>query len=437
MFKVKPIAIVPPKGAESFPQLTNELLASVSAKFSRSNEGLDAILAKVDLNDPEASVARILKFVDYGHASIGGLTGSITMAIEDVTMWMAYKLFEMAPHADGQESSTRYIKLDESGLPDWKELGLNDEDAAAVDAVAREGLQHYHKEYARLDALATEHPELIKYPDGANDKVKARIRQNYALDRARYFLPFALKTNVILTQTARAWCDTVSKIASLPQKEAQDLAVALTQNLAVFAPNLSRHARVKNGMKINGEAADLCAHANSVDRLANMPAKVYIPNALALPYGLDELRDRENRYDACSPEIAFATVDMQIDNIAIAELRDLNRHRTGFRQSNLEQKGFYLPDEINWDSYEEFFAKVANAHSMLQWKSGHVYSLFLGSQTNFRHVMQLDKFVYEAELRTGPGAHYRYAQHLRDAVKALEAHRIDVSPINLGQGEPE
>ena len=45
----------------------------VALGSSRSNDGLAAILSKVALANPDASIDRILKFVDYGHASIGGL----------------------------------------------------------------------------------------------------------------------------------------------------------------------------------------------------------------------------------------------------------------------------------------------------------------------------------------------------------------------------
>jgi len=41
----------------------------------------------------------------------------------------------------------------------------------------------------------------------------------------------------------------------------------------------------------------------------------------------------------------------------------------------------------------------------------------LGAQTPFEHSTHGDKFVYEAELRTGMGAHYRYAEHLSAALR--------------------
>ena len=122
--RITGLALVPPPTAADLPQVTPELLASVLARYSRSNDGLEAILAKVDLRDPDASIDRILKFVDYGHASIGGLTGGLAVALDGVSMWLAYKLFEIAQMADGQESSTRYITMDASQVPSAEELGV-------------------------------------------------------------------------------------------------------------------------------------------------------------------------------------------------------------------------------------------------------------------------------------------------------------------------
>lgn len=66
--KVTAISFIPPKAAEANPKLTPELCASVLARYSRSNEGLTNILSKVDLENPEKSIASIFKFVDFGPA---------------------------------------------------------------------------------------------------------------------------------------------------------------------------------------------------------------------------------------------------------------------------------------------------------------------------------------------------------------------------------
>src|SRR5436305_4026573 len=98
--RITGLALVPPPAAADLPKVTPELLASVLARYSRSNKGLANILEKVDLANPDASIDRILNFVDYGHASIGGLTGGLAIALDDVSMCPAYKTCELAQVAD-------------------------------------------------------------------------------------------------------------------------------------------------------------------------------------------------------------------------------------------------------------------------------------------------------------------------------------------------
>ena len=165
--KVTGLALVPPPTAADLPKVTPELLASVLARYSRSNEGLASILTKVDVNNPEASIDRILKFVDYGHASIGGLTGGLAIALDGVSMWLAWKIFEIATMADGQESSTRYITMDAANLPSPAEIGIPADLATRWTDVMAAAFAAYHAEYMRLDLLATAKPELVRLPPDA------------------------------------------------------------------------------------------------------------------------------------------------------------------------------------------------------------------------------------------------------------------------------
>src|ERR1700684_232796 len=205
MMKVTGLALVPPPSAADLPKVTPELLASVLARYSRSTEGIGAILSKVDVTNPDASIDRILKFVDYGHASIGGLTGGLAVALDGVSMWLAYKILEIAQMADGQESSTRYIAMDPTNLPDSAELGIPDDLAPRWRDVMARAFAAYNSEYIRLDALSVAEPARVRLPPDAKPAVVARMRKNYALDRARYFIPFATRTNVGLVQTSRMW----------------------------------------------------------------------------------------------------------------------------------------------------------------------------------------------------------------------------------------
>ncbi len=455
--KITALSLTAPKGTESNPKVTPELLASILARYSRSNEGIDSILAKVDLDNPDESIDRILKFVDYGHASIGGMAAGLAVTIDGITMFAAYKLFELSPMADGQESSTRYISLDASSLPDWHGLGFSEEEAQKLQAWAVKGLENYHFACSKLDAAAQANPAIVRVPDKLKNKPSAvmRLRKNYGLDRARNFLPFALKTNVGLVQSARMWTETITGLLSSGVPELVQLGNGLKEKLTPYAKNLLRHARPKAGwiQRAKDEALrsvpyiaadDLNAY--SVNQEAPESCQVNISGKCSDETLAHALADRENRYDRCGTAARLTTVDCHWGEMTVAELRDLNRHRTGGRHSSLAYSGFYLSNEArsafvdhqhmleDWDLLTVEVLRIAHAHPELS-----PYTLALGAQVGFDHVTQFDKFVYTAELRTGAGAHFRYAKHYGDAVTCLRSIGFPrtADAIQVGEAEPE
>jgi thymidylate synthase ThyX len=421
--KVTGLALVPPPTAADAPRVTPELLASVLARYSRSNEGLAKILERVDLAHPDESIDRILKFVDYGHASIGGLTGGLGVAIDNVSMWLAYKLFEISTMADGQESSTRYIAMEASNLPAAGELGVPDDLALRWRELMARAFAAYQAEYARLEALGLAEPERVRVPKDARPAVVTRIHKNYALDRARYFVPFATRTNLALVQSSRMWAQTVKHLDSLPQPEARAAAAALRDELLKLSPRLMRHSGAEPSYQQQARQELATAHRLGLERLSAeaLADAVWVKVDRDTPPWLPEnqpiaeaLRHRGNRYGQCGPAIRRMRVTFAWNNLAIAELRDLNRHRTGHRYTPLIQAGFYLPPEVPRAPHRQLladqFALTRELHK--RGSPAYVYSLLLGAQTPFEHSTHADKFIYEAELRTGMGAHFRYAEHL-------------------------
>ena len=149
---IKALAICPPPAAKENPAVTPELLASSLARYSRSNKGIDTILGGIDWNDPDRSVDSIFRFVDYGHASIAGMTGGIPVVVDGCTMFLAWKLFEIAQLCDGQESSTRYIRLCAEDLPPPATLGIPDALAPSWQELMRHSFSCYDRAYAALDS---------------------------------------------------------------------------------------------------------------------------------------------------------------------------------------------------------------------------------------------------------------------------------------------
>jgi len=447
--RITGLALVPPPSASDLPRVTPELLASVLARYSRSNEGIHAILEKVDPADPDASIDRILKFVDYGHASIGGLTGGLAIALDDVSMWLAYKVFEIAQMADGQESSTRYITLAPSALPEPAELGVPEELAPRWREVMGRAFAAYQAEYARLDALALAEPERVRVPAGAKPAVVARIRKNYALDRARYFIPLATRTNLALVQTSRMWAQTVKHLASLPHPEARAAADLIRGELLKISPRLMRHstADVSHQTQAAAELAVSCRLGLARLSAAPLADETWVHVDRATPPFLaeeqsvpDALSARVNRYGHQGTATRRMRVSFAWNNLALAELRDLNRHRTGHRHTPLIQAGFYLPPEVRHADHQALLDdQLALTRELLATGSpAYVYSLLLGAQTPFEHSTHADKFIYEAELRTGLGAHFRYAEHLSSALAGFFAQVPEARAwVVEGTAEPE
>ena len=447
--KVTGLALVPPPSAADLPKVTPELLASVLARYSRSTEGIAAILSKVDVSNPDASIDRILKFVDYGHASIGGLTGGLAVALDGVSMWLAYKMFEIAQMADGQESSTRYITMDAANLPTAGELGIPEDLADRWRDIMARSFAAYNAEYTRLDALSVAEPERIRFPKDAKPAVVARIRKNYALDRARYFIPLATRTNVGLVQTSRMWAATVKHLDSLPHPEARAAAVLIRDELMKQSPRLMRHsfaeksfqeqARQELEASLQMGLASLSTEglADKVWVSVDRSAPQWFPQAQAVS---ESLRHRSNRYGQQGQGTRRMRVSFAWNNMALAELRDLNRHRTGNRYTPVIQAGFYLPEEIRREDHAALLRDQMELTRELMGRASpaYVYSLLLGAQTPFEHSTHADKFIYEAELRTGMGAHFRYAEHLSAALKLfLEQVPEAREWVVEGTAEPE
>jgi len=250
-------------------------------------------------------------------------------------------------------------------------------------------------------------------------------------------------------QSARMWAQLVKQLDSLPHPEARAAAKLLRGELLKQSPRLMRHSHADAACQAQA-AADLdTSCALGLARLSAAPlpdeAWVHVDRAAApfLPAEAsssiaDSLRHRINRYSQQGAATRRMRVTFALNNIALAELRDLNRHRTGNRYTPLIQAGFYLPPEIDRASVVQgtqetqvtqgtvprtshaalLADQAALTRELFQRKSpAYVYSLLLGAQTPFEHGTHADKFIYEAELRTGMGAHFRYAEHLSAVLK--------------------
>ena len=421
---IRPTELAEEKGCYSF---TPELLASVGARYSRNNEGLDAIASKIDWDNQDKSVDSIFKMLDYGHASIADMT-PIALFIDDITLHAAFYLWTISPTAGGQECSTRYIKIDESSAATAEELGMPPQYVVAYNAFVKSSFENYRQCLDAWTNIANTNPQVTKIPkdllDSNESKVKKqveRMKRNYAFDRARVHLPVTAKTGVMMVQSARAWAYVASHLRSHTLKELVVLGSQISEALSLGAPRLTKHTQ------------PTMAHGKCID------------NDLK-----NSLQFRENRYSIFGNVAQRMSVTFSWMGISFGEIRDLNRHRTGNRYTNMVPLGFYdAVDElegINNISCEVIRnasndCKEDSKYSrsiLLNNCSRYIYFTKLGTQYYFEHSTQVDKFIYEMELRTGVGSHYKYAEHCKEMLaRWYEMYPGTKGMIFEGSAEPE
>ena len=374
------------------------------------------------------------------------------MAIDRCSFFLALKLFEIAQLCDGQESSTRYIEMVPTSLPKPAEIGIPDGLAGEWQSVMEDAFTIYGEVYRDLDRQARENPTIVRCPPGASEKVLDRLRKNYALDRARYFIPFATETNVGLVMTARVWAQTIRQLDAQPFPEAVECAAKLRAELQKLTPRLTKHsfkdaASVQQAQQeVDYSRAVICRDGIGIDNLAD---EVFVGVERAYPSFLPDLQPfpaafagKENRYSAAGSAVKRIFVRFAWNNIALAELRDLNRHRTGYRFSPMVPVGFYLPSGVSHPRQHELLerqrALVKKLAAAPPANGAHYYAYLLGDQVAFEHSTHADKFIYEVELRTGMGAHFRYAEHLAAASREFVQLVPEAEPfIQIGTAEPE
>lgn len=442
------------------PTLTPELLAASGARYSRNNEGLEAILSKIDPNNLDKSVDSIFRMIDYGHQSISDMV-PVAMFIDGVSIHLAYLVWSWSPTAGGQESSTRYIKLSADSLADPASLGVPSGLHETWYRFMERCFASYEAALTFWERIGAEYPRLTRIPtsllgdpgDKAGRQV-ARMKRNFAFDRARYFLPLAAKTNLMLVMSARAWVQLCQNLLSHSLPEAHQLGERIREELRLSAPRMTKHAERSDsfvqGHRAELDAARACAGEARVgpgEADATAEVQLLLPPDVSERDLVKALQHHEHRYAFTGSAVRRSAIRFWWHGVAAAEIRDLNRHRTGERYCSTLPLGFYcaedeLPGGVDGSGLDRSVGDEGTSRALEALRAPDRSDIgawaLLGTQYRFEHTTTLDKFIYEAELRTGAGAHFRYAKHLRDAVAQLgRSFPSLAAAVRLGEAEPE
>lgn len=453
------------------PVLTPELLAACGARYSRNGEGLAAILGKVDPLNEDAAVDSIFRMVDYGHQSIADMV-PVAMFIDRISMWLALRIWWASPTAGGQESSTRYIELDPSATVSDHEFVRGLTQQADLQEKLTACFDAYQKSLDLWNQIVALHPSLLRLPDSLihsldpKDKRKVqRISRNFAFDRARYYLPMSAMTNVMLIMSARGWVSLIKQLASEQLNECRALAASLREQLNQVAPRLIRHAR-QDESYTSGAKQEFANSVSIAQRTSpsvlDGPADsgpfldVMLPSGISENALVEAIQFHRGRYDFIGSQLQRSAVRFGWQALPMAEIRDLNRHRTGSKFFSLSPIGTYLAD----DEIQRISAAAADAKSLCdrlqalrpaaiqaakasraELAAGNpafVYWLPMGAQCYYEHTTTANHFLYQAELRTGLGSHYQYAARMAE-VLALWHQRFPATKayVRPGTAEPE
>ena len=449
--KIQYVSIKPTQKAEESGcyAFIPEMLASVGARYSRNNEGLDAIIAKLDPNNQEKSIDNIFKYTDFGHASIADMA-PIALFVDDITLYAAYFLWTLSPTAGGQECSTRYIKMDISNIASTDDLGIYDQYKMQYDHYVAKSFNYYEQALEAWTKIGELFPELTKIPskllESTSDKDKkqvARMMRNFAFDRARVYLPVSTLTGVMMIQSARAWANISAHLQSHKLKELNLIGKEIEEKLKIGAPRLVKHCKPTDAIK---------SYYNRELEIWNTDYDLFHGTNLYAPQmtiSSSDLDFRANRYSPFSSNVSRIPVKVSWSDMSFGEIRDLNRHRTGNKYCPFIPKGFYDATDELPEIDSEFCKTIKdlaigfenttwNAQNLMKTNPEYVYFTSLGHQYLFEHTTTADKFLYEMELRTGVGAHYKYAEHCHKALELwFQKYPQTKSLVFEGSAEPE
>ena len=172
-----------------------EKVVAAAAKLCYSNAQIDDLL---DGLTPEASRAFVEKLASMGHESPTE-HASFTFAIEGVSRSL---LAQITRHriASYSVQSQRYVNLHEFDYVLPPEIAEDEEAAAAFDGAMRAQAQ----QYAQLTQVLKEKHRQRYLDQGCDEKTAARRAEKQALEDARFVLPNACTTKMIVTMNARS-----------------------------------------------------------------------------------------------------------------------------------------------------------------------------------------------------------------------------------------
>lgn len=235
-----------------------ERVVAAAAKLCYSNAHIEDLYEGLTL---EKSREFLAKLADLGHESPTE-HASFTFAIEGVSRSL---LAQITRHriASYSVQSQRYVRLDSFEYITPPEIAADDAAKAAFDAQMEQQAQQY-REVAAL--LKDGHIRRLTQ-QGMEEKQAARKAEKLAIEDARFILPNACSTRMIVTMNARSLNNFFRhRCCARAQWEIRALADEMLRLVLAVAPALFRHSGPPCAAGACPEGAMSCGHAAEMRR---------------------------------------------------------------------------------------------------------------------------------------------------------------------------
>jgi thymidylate synthase ThyX len=476
--------------------LSPEMSAAVAARHSRTSDGLESILSKIDRSaGDDAAIDSVFRFVDYGHRSIIDMVPA-SIHIEGASLFAVEFIWGLVHTGGGQETSTRFCSMAGTDniyvppeIPDDLRQRFLDQVSSSMRA--------YEEASKFWRMIADMCPKMVGVTDDMPPAKADRFKRNFVFDRSRYFIPVVCVTNMNITTWGTEWVRIVQALLSSPWSETREIGERIREELNLVAPRITKHAVLNDSwtqelesrisvsavtktmadkLRKSLETFRTLQGAPTLDsilrslKMANRPsvhfrAMQMEDECLCIPDTLrNDMGARKNRYDPVGSRVSAVPVSYSFSGVATAEIRDMNRHRPGIRKISMRPEGFYFAEDqileaIEASSKDSEVVRSAADLTRLGMQIGidslelasilldrgiHsgaecvMYGTNLGNTFSFSHSSTFGHLVYECELRTGPGTHYRYRAHYKDLLAAIyEQYPLVKKFVLEGSGEPE
>jgi len=256
------ISFYPFSGPKSEGEIDNHIFpAWAGARTSRTRktyeEIFDEVLELVKM-DPAAAAEKLKEFgLSYGHQSILGMI-PIFLFFNNISLEQAYWIFNHLWYGDGQESSSRYVKFSKMNFPklaDFLDLSLIPPEAVEdLEFIQNEWvaiLQMAEEKYKKWYSLI-EQGYIAQFENGKpieDSTLKART-----LDVVRSWIPLGATTSMCLLGNLRIWNNYIKILQETGEKEYIELADQIKHALSL--------SETVEGEDVNANLAPLIKHTD-------------------------------------------------------------------------------------------------------------------------------------------------------------------------------